>query len=313
MREQLIATYSIVARDAATGDLGVAVQSCYLAVGAAVPWGEAGVGVVATQSFANLDFGPEGLAMMREGIAPADALRRLLEGDQRGQTRQVALLDASGRIAAHTGAACVAAAGHLTDDGVSVQANMMTDDTVWPAMLSAYRRAGGDLAARLVAALEAAEAAGGDIRGRQSAALLVVSGSRTHKPWQGRLYDVRVDDHPDPVAEIARLLRLKRAQSAQRRFSEAAAAGRIEDAAAALHEALELAPEVHETQLSAACIYQLQGRHDEARALLRRVFDSKPLLAEWMHRMITAGIIPHDPVLVETIAHMRTQRLHSRG
>ena len=185
MREQLIATYSIVARDAATGGLGVAVQSCYLAVGAAVPWGEAGVGVVATQSFANLDFGPEGLAMMREGIAPADALRRLLEGDQRGETRQVALLDSSGRIATHTGAACVAAAGHLTDDGVSVQANMMTDDTVWPAMLCAYRHAGGDLAARLVTALEAAEATGGDIRGRQSAALLVVSGSRAHKPLAG--------------------------------------------------------------------------------------------------------------------------------
>ena len=305
MRDQLIATYSIVARDTTTGELGVAVQSCYLAVGAAVPWGEAGVGVVATQAFSNLDFGPDGLTMMREGITPRDALRRLLEGDQRGETRQVALLDSSGHVATHTGAACVAAAGHLSDDGVSVQANMMTDDTVWPAMLNAYRRARGDLAARLVAALEAAEATGGDIRGRQSAALLVVSGSRAEKPWQGRLYDLRVDDHPDPVAEIARLLRLKRAQSAQRRFAEAAAAGRIEEAAAALHQALELAPEVHEIQLSAAYAYVLHGRHDEARALLQRVFDSKPLLAEWMQRMIAAGIIPHDSVLVDTIAAMR--------
>ena len=305
MRDQLVATYSIVARDATTGELGVAVQSCYLAVGAAVPWGEAGVGVVATQAFSNLDFGPEGLTMMREGITPRDALRRLLEGDQRGETRQVALLDSSGHVATHTGAACVAAAGHLSDDGVSVQANMMTDDTVWPAMLNAYRRARGDLAARLVAALEAAEATGGDIRGRQSAALLVVSGSRAQKPWQGRLYDLRVDDHPDPVAEIARLLRLKRAQNAQRQFAEAAAAGRIEEAAAALHQALELAPEVHEIQLSAAYAYVLYGRHDEARALLRRVFDSKPLLAEWMQRMIAAGVIPHDSVLVDTIASMR--------
>jgi uncharacterized Ntn-hydrolase superfamily protein len=305
MRDQLIATYSIVARDATTGELGVAVQSCYLAVGAAVPWGEAGVGVVATQAFSNLDFGPEGLTMMREGVTPQDALRRLLEGDQRNETRQVALLDSSGHVATHTGAACVAAAGHLTDDGVSVQANMMTDDTVWPAMLNAYRRARGDLAARLVAALEAAEASGGDIRGRQSAALLVVSGSRVQKPWQGRLYDLRVDDHPDPVSEIARLLRLKRAQSAQRRFAEAAAAGRIEEAAAALQQALELAPEVHEIQLSAAYAYVLHGRQDEARALLRRVFDSKPLLAEWMLRMVAAGVIPHDSVLVDTIASMR--------
>jgi uncharacterized Ntn-hydrolase superfamily protein len=310
MRDQLIATYSIVARDAATGDLGVAVQSCYLAVGAAVPWGDAGVGVVATQSFANLDFGPEGLAMMREGIAPPDALRRLLEGDQRGETRQVALLDSSGRVATHTGAACVAAAGHLTDDGVSVQANMMTDDTVWPAMLNAYRRARGDLGARLVAALEAAEATGGDIRGRQSAALLVVSGSRAQKPWQGRLYDLRVDDHPDPVAEIARLLRLKRAQSAQRRFAEAAAAGRIEEATAALHQALELAPELDETQLFAAYAYSLQGRHDQARALLRNVFDRKPLLAEWMDRMMAAALIPSNPLLLEMIRN--TRRQHSQ-
>src|SRR4029077_12255020 len=155
MTDPLVATYSILARDAATGQLGVAVQSCYVAVGAAVPWGRAAVGVVATASFANLDFGPEGLAMMRDGVAPADALRRLLDADPRRETRQVALLDSQGRAAAHTGSACVAAAGHRTGDGVSVQANMMTDDTVWPAMLAAYERADGDLAARLVAALEA--------------------------------------------------------------------------------------------------------------------------------------------------------------
>jgi uncharacterized Ntn-hydrolase superfamily protein len=301
MRDQLVATYSIVARDAATGELGVAVQSCYLAVGAAVPWGEAGVGVVATQSFANLDFGPEGLAMMREGMTPEDALRRLLEADERAETRQVALLDSTGRGATHTGSACVAAAGHLAGDGVSVQANMMTDDTVWPAMLTAYQDAHGDLATRLVAALEAGEASGGDIRGRQSAALLVVSGLRTQKPWQGRVFDLRVDDHPDPVAEVARLLRLKRAQIAQHRFKEAAAAGQIEEAVTALRRALDLAPEVDETRLSAAYVYALQGRHDEARALLRNVFDGKPLLAEWMNRMIAAGLIPPHPLLAEMI------------
>ena len=142
MREQFVATYSIVARDPGTGALGVAVQSCYFGVGAAVPWGEAGVGVVATQSFANLDFGPEGLAMMRDGITPEDALRRLLDADPRSETRQVALLDSSGRVATHTGAACVSAAGHLAGDGVSAQANMMVDDTVWPAMLAAYHGGG---------------------------------------------------------------------------------------------------------------------------------------------------------------------------
>jgi uncharacterized Ntn-hydrolase superfamily protein len=306
MRDQLVATYSIVARDPGTGELGVAVQSCYFGVGAAVPWGEAGVGVVATQSFANLDFGPEGLALMRDGITPEDALRRLLEADPRSETRQVALLDSSGLVATHTGAACVAAAGHLAGDGVSAQANMMVDDTVWPAMVAAYQCARGDLAARLVAALEAAEVNGGDIRGRQSAALLIVSGSRTQKPWHGRMFDLRVDDHPDPVAEISRLLRLKRAQLAQRRFQEAAAAGKDEEAVAALRQALELAPEVDETQLSAAYLYSLQGRHDEARTLLQHVFDRKPLLAEWMDRMITATIIPPHPLLLEMIRSTRT-------
>ena len=306
MRDQLVATYSIVARDATTGELGVAVQSCYLGVGAAVPWGEAGVGVVATQSFANLDFGPEGLAMMRDGITPEDALRRLLEADPRRATRQVALLDSSGRVATHTGAACVSAAGHLAGDGVSAQANMMVDDTVWPAMLAAYQCTRGDLAARLVAALEAAEVNGGDIRGRQSAALLIVSASRAQKPWQGRTFDLRVDDHPDPVAEIGRLLRLKRAQLAQRRFQEAAAAGKNEEAVAALREALELAPEVDETRLSAAYLYSLQGRHDEARTLLQHVFHGKPLLAEWMDRMIAANLIPSHPLLLEVIRNTRT-------
>ena len=302
MTDRLIATYSIVARDAATGQLGVAVQSCYLAVGAAVPWAEAGVGVVATQSFANVDFGPEGLAMMRDRVAPADALRQLLDADPRRETRQVALLDAAGRVAAHTGTACVPAAGHLTADDVSVQANMMTDDTVWPAMLDAYLHATGDLAARLVSALEAAEAHGGDIRGRQSAALLVVAGTRAEKPWLGRVFDLRVDDHPEPVSEIARLLRLKRAQMAQGRFIGAATEGRVEEALQALDEALALAPDATETQLSAAMAKSLQGRDDEARAMLRELFVDKPQIAEWVERMVIAGYIPPYPILREMIA-----------
>ncbi len=216
--DRLIATYSIVARDAATGQMGVAVQSCYFAVGAAVPWGEPGVGVVATQSFAPSDFGPEGLALLRKGIAPQDALAKLLESDSGRELSQVALLDARGRVATHTGAACIGAAGHLSGDGVSVQANMMTNQTVWPAMLDAYQRAGGDLAARLMAALEGAEAAGGDIRGRQSSALLVVAGERQSRPCRGRVFDLRVDDHPAPVTELGRLVRLRRAHDAHGRF-----------------------------------------------------------------------------------------------
>jgi len=308
MREPLVATYSIVARDAATGQLGVAVQSCYVAVGAAVIWGEAGVGVVATQSFANIDFGPEGLAMMRDGVAPADALRRLLGEDPRRETRQVALLDAAGRAAAHTGSACVAAAGHLTRDSVSVQANMMTDDTVWPAMLAAYEGATGDLAARLIATLAAAETRGGDIRGRQSAALLVVAGTRAEKPWQGRLIDLRVDDHPDPVEELGRVLRVKRAHNAQSRFVGAATAGEMEEAIEALRQAIELAPQAGETRLAAAMACSFQGQPDEARRILRDLFDARPNLAEWMGRMIEAGYIPPDPILLEMIGNARPYR-----
>jgi uncharacterized Ntn-hydrolase superfamily protein len=301
MADQLVATYSIVARDAPTGELGVAVQSCYLASGAAVPWGEAGVGVVATQSFANLDFGPEGLALMRSGIPPSDALRQLLDADEGRETRQVALLDSTGRVAAHTGSRCVGAAGHLTADGVSVQANMMTDETVWPAMLTAYQKAAGDLAARLVAALEAAEARGGDIRGRQSAALLVVGATRAPKPWQGRVFDLRIDDHPDPVAELARLLRLKRAQLARSRFVAAAGAGRMQEAAGALGQAMEFAPESDETQLYATMALSLQGRRDEARGRLNEMFGRKPRMAEFLRRMIQAGVIPPDATLLEAI------------
>lgn len=303
--DRLIATYSIVARDAATGQMGVAVQSCYFAVGTAVPWGEAGVGVVATQAFASADYGPEGLALLRDGIAPREALAQLLESDPGRELSQVALLDARGRVATHTGAACIGAAGHLTNDGVSVQANMMTNETIWPAMLDAYQHGEGDLAARLVAALEAAEAAGGDIRGRQSSALLVVAGERTNKPWHGRLFDLRVEDHPAPVTELARLVRLRRAQLAHSRFIRAVRAERMDQAVPLLDEALRLAPEWDDVQLSAAIGLYFQGRHDVARGAFREIFARKPGLAEWLMRMADAGMVPPDPGLRQIVNSAR--------
>lgn len=304
--DRLITTYSIVARDATTGQMGVAVQSCYFSVGRSVPWGEAGVGVVATQSFANIDFGPQGLALMRAGGSPEDALTRLLAADPGRESRQVALLDGSGRVAAHTGSACVPAAGHVIGDGVSVQGNMMANESVWPAMLTAYQRAAGDLAARLVAALEGAEAAGGDIRGRQSASLLVVAGERTDKPWNGRLFDLRVEDHVQPVKELARLLRLHRAQIAHNLFVAASRAGRIDQAAAALHDAVEFAPEWDEPRLSAAIVSFLQGRRDEADRIMREIFTRKPGLAVWLERMAAAGIVPADAALLQAITSARS-------
>ncbi len=306
--QPLVTTYSIVARDRVTQHMGVAVQSCYFGVGTIVPWAEAGVGVVATQAFANADFGPEGLALLRSGLAATDALARLLERDPDPERRQVVVLDARGGVATHTGCRCVGAAGDLTRDGVSVQANMMTDETVWPAMLDAYNRTGGDLPARLLAALEAAEAAGGDIRGRQSATLLVVGGQRSETPWRDRLFDLRVDDHSSPVAELGRLLRLRRAQHAHSAFLTAVTTGRTDDAAHLLEEALRLAPELDDVRLSGAVALYLRGQLKEARTALSEIFARKPGLAEWMLRMAAAGMLPADSGFLELVKAVKAAK-----
>jgi uncharacterized Ntn-hydrolase superfamily protein len=303
--EPLVTTYSIVARDADTGQMGIAVHSCHLAVGAIVPWAEAGVGVVATQAFANAAFGPDGLDRLRAGATPQATLTELLAGDSGRDLRQVAILDAAGRVAAHTGSRCVRAAGHLTAPGVSVQANMMTDETVWPAMLAAYEHHRGDLAARLLAALAAAEDAGGDIRGRQSAALVIVEGERQSKRWQGRVCDLRVDDHPDPVGELGRLVRLQRAERAHAQFIAAVQSGRMVDAIALLEEALRIAPELDVLRVSGAIGLYLQGRRDEARTEFHEIFTRKRGLADWLTRMAEAGLVPADPGLLQVVRHAR--------
>lgn len=203
-------TYSIVARDAETGAMAVAVQSHYFLTGAIVPWGEAGVGVVATQATAEASYGPLGLDLLRAGKSPEEALAALTMIDAAAAQRQVAMVDARGRTAAHTGGMCIPHAGHRTGDGVSVQANMMERETVPDAMLAAYEATSGPIEDRLLAALDAAEAEGGDIRGRQSAAMLVVAAHGSGRPWADRLLELRVEDHPSPNAELRRLVELKR-------------------------------------------------------------------------------------------------------
>ena len=188
-------TYSIVARDAETGELGVAVQSRAFRTGGAVPWAIAGVGAIATQSFTERSYGQLGLELLRAGKTPAEALAGLVAADADAAVRQVGIVDAEGRTAAHTGADCSPEAGHLTGDGYSVQSNIMRSADVWPAMAEAFEAATGPLARRLLAALDAAEAAGGDWRGQQAAGLLVVPASG--RPWE-RVSDLRVDDHPAP-------------------------------------------------------------------------------------------------------------------
>jgi uncharacterized Ntn-hydrolase superfamily protein len=198
-------TFSIVARDSRTGEMAIAVQSHWFSVGTVVSWGEAGVGVVATQSFVNKSFGPRGLALLKEGKSPQQALDALLSDDTGKEFRQVAILDTKGNVAAHTGKNCIAFASHKQGENFSVQANMMLNDKVVPAMEKAWLdNSGLSLAERMVSVLKAAQDAGGDIRGKQSAALLVVAPKASQEPWNDRTIDLRVDDAADPIAEITR-------------------------------------------------------------------------------------------------------------
>jgi uncharacterized Ntn-hydrolase superfamily protein len=287
-------TYSIVARDPETGRFGVAVQTCWPFVGAGVPWVESGVGAVATQSYTEIAHGPNGLARLRAGETAPDALAAVLGADPDREVRQVGLVDAGGRAAAWTGARCVAAAGHLTADSVSVQANMMERATVWPAMLTAYREAGGSFPERLLAALRAAEAEGGDIRGRQSAAL-VVSGAPGEAPWS-RSMDLRVDDHAAPLDELDRLLRIQRAYDLLDLAEERARMGDPAGAAAASVESGALAPGDGQVAIWRAVGMAAAGFVEPARGLLAEAIAVNPRWPEFLGRFADAG---PQPELVE--------------
>jgi uncharacterized Ntn-hydrolase superfamily protein len=236
-------TYSIVARDEATAELGVAVQSHWFSVGSVVVWARPGVGAVATQSVAEVAHGPHMLDRLQEGLDAAGAIRAVLAADEQAAYRQLGAVDARGRAAAHTGADCIPHAGHVAGEGFACQANMMAGETVPAAMVGAYTAHDGDLAARLLAALLAAEEAGGDVRGSQSAALLLVPA--VGEPWRTR-FDVRVEDHADPLGELARLLRLARAYEMAGEADELSAQGQHERAAQLYGRAAETAPEADE-------------------------------------------------------------------
>ncbi|MCH8967234.1 MAG: DUF1028 domain-containing protein [Planctomycetes bacterium] len=298
-----VSTYSIVARDPQTGELGVAVQSHWFSVGSVVPWAESGVGAVATQSFVDPAYGPLGLELIRMGRSAPAALTSLLAGDDGRDVRQVAMIDAKGRVAVHTGAKCIAAAGHIADEAgqFSVQANLMERDEVWPAMAKAYREASGDLADRMVAALEAAERAGGDIRGRQSAALLVVSAVSTGKPWVDRRFDLRIEDHPDPIAELKRLVRLQRAYLHMNAGDEAMEAGDFERSAAEYSAAQRLAPSIVEIPFWNAVSLASADKLDDALGIFKSVFAKEPRWAELVPRLVAVGLLPDDPETAKAI------------
>jgi uncharacterized Ntn-hydrolase superfamily protein len=298
---RLAHTYSIVARDPETGDLGVAVQSHWFSVGPVVPWAESGVGAVATQSLVDISYGPLALELLRAGRSPEDALRGLLEADAGSDVRQVAIIDAQGRVAAHTGSRCIPEAGHVTGDGYSVQANLMLQETVWPAMAKAYETAVGDLAERMLQALEAAEAEGGDIRGRQSASILIVSAESTGKPWMDRKMDLRVEDSPEPLTELRRLVTIHRAYDHMNRGDLAMEAGDTKLAMEEYAMAAKLYPENLETLYWQAVTMSGAGMLNEAIPIFHKIFKANANWKILTPRLVKVGFLEVDAQGLERI------------
>jgi uncharacterized Ntn-hydrolase superfamily protein len=278
------------------------VQSHYFSVGSIVSWAEPGVGAVATQSIVEPAYGPRGLGQLRRGASAPDALRRLLGDDEQADVRQVAIVDGHGRVAVHTGARCIREAGHRLADGVSAQANMMERPTVPSAMLEAFRASDADLAGRLLAALEAAEREGGDIRGRQSAAVVVVAPRASGQPMQDRPVDLRVDDHPDPVAELRRLVEVHGAYGHVEVADELAAAGDLEGALAEYATAHAKQPDNAELAFWHGVTLAANGREAEARELLERAYGERDGWRELLRRLPESGLFPDDQDLILRLA-----------
>ncbi len=266
-------TFSIVARDPLTGEMAVGVQSHWFSVGTAVSWGEAGVGVVATQSFVNKSYGIKGLALMKDGKTAPDALKELLALDEGREVRQVAMIDVNGNVHSFTGKNCIDYAGNIVGKNYAVQSNMMLTDKVNRAMAKAFEKSEGQpLAERVLAALQAAEAAGGDIRGKQSAALLVVAGKSTGKPWNERLIDLRVDDNIAPLDEMDRLLRLVRAYEHMDKGDLATEKNDMKGAMEEYETAMKMFPENLEMQYWTAITLANNKKVAESSIMLQKIY-----------------------------------------
>ena len=293
--EPPVHTYSIVAHDATTGEMGVAVQSHWFSVGSIVTWAEAGVGAIATQSFVDPAYGPRGLELIKSGLTAEQALEALVLVDEGRDVRQVAFVDTEGNVSAHTGAKCIESAGHYVGEGYSVQANMMLNDKVVPAMAKAYESTEGDLADRLMAALEAAQSVGGDIRGKQSAAMLIVKAESTGQSWADRVLELRIEDHPTPIAELKRLLKVHRAYEHMNAGDVAVEHDDLELAMAEYGAAAELLPDNVEVQYWAAVTLATSGNLDKSLPMFREVFAADANWIELTKRLHKPGIIPDTP------------------
>lgn len=305
-QEPFAHTYSIVARDARTGEMAVGVQSHWFSVGTAVSWAEAGVGAIATQSFVNKSFGPRGLALLRSGKTAQQTLDELLRTDDGREVRQVAIVDSKGNVATHTGRNCVDMAGHQQGAGFSVQANMMLSDKVWPAMAKAFEQnARLPLAERVLAALDAAQAQGGDIRGRQSAALLVVRGAASAAPWDDRLVDLRVDDAAEPLQELRRLLRLQRAYDHMNAGDLAVEKNDMPAAVREYQTAEQAFPDNLEMRYWHAITLANKGQLAEAQQLLGPIFRQEPNWRVLTRRLPKAGLLTVPEAALQQLLNLK--------
>jgi len=301
-------TYSIVARDSVTGQMGVAVQSHWFSVGPLVPWAEAGVGAIATQSFVEASYGPIGLELMRSGRTAPEALKGLLAADPSPDVRQVAMIDSKGNVAAHTGAKAIDMASHITGRNFSVQSNLMLKATVPAAMARAFENTKGDLAARMLAALEAAQAEGGDMRGAQSAAILIVNATSTGKPWVDRVMDLRIEDHKTPVAELKRLVTLARAYAHMNAGDEFVTKNDVAGALREYSTAQTMAPDSAtngEMVFWHAVMLVNAKRVEESLPLFRRAYAQDDNWRELVRRLSKAGQLPVDAALIKRLSELR--------
>jgi uncharacterized Ntn-hydrolase superfamily protein len=259
------------------------------------------VGAVATQSFVKVDYGPDGLKLMEGGMSAESALNKLVLEDEGEAVRQVAMIDMKGNVATHTGEKCIYAAGHQIGKNYSVQANLMENETVWPAMAKAFENTEGDLADKMMAALYAAEGEGGDIRGKQSAAMLIVTGEPTGVPWKDVVMDIRVDDHAEPLKELKRLIRVHRAYQHANKGDHYLELEEIEKALVEYEKASEFYPENPELPYWSAVTLASKGNLEQALSIFREVFQKEPRLRILTPRLVNSGLLPNDPALIEAI------------
>ncbi len=285
-------TYSIIGSDRETGEVGIGIQSRWFHAGQDLAWIDPGVGAVCTQAITDPAYGLRGLELLRAGRTPQEALDELTAADPGREIRQVAIADLEGRVAQHTGAGCVAAAGHTTGDHCCAQGNMLASDTCWGAMVEAFSAATGPLADRLLGSLDAAEREGGDARGRQAARLLVRRGTGGGLPWEERVVDLQVVDHPEPLVELRRLLNASRAYDHLSRALDLAGRGDVAAAAEEADSARALAPSDDQIAFWSATLLGGAGRIDEAAAAFHYAVGAHPGWPDYLRRCIEAGLVP---------------------